>query len=43
LLPSVIATARNHPDYDALIGENLFLGWTGVVWIAVLVRALTGK
>lgn len=36
-LPTIIAIARQHPKALWIFLLNLFFGWTGIAWIAVLV------
>jgi Superinfection immunity protein len=38
-LPTVVASNRGHSVTGILL-LNLFLGWTGIVWIALLLWAL---
>ena len=35
-LPTVIAFRRQHPACDGIFLTNLFAGWTGIGWLAVL-------
>jgi hypothetical protein len=41
LLPSMIASARNHHNASAIWALNLLLGWTFLGWVAALVWSLT--
>jgi hypothetical protein len=41
LLPSTIATFRRHKARHAVTNVNIFLGWSGVGWVAALVWSLT--
>ena len=41
LLPSWIASNRNHHQKSAIFALNFFLGWTFVGWVIALVWALT--
>ncbi len=43
LAPTGVAVYRNHRDTKALFLINLFLGWTGVGWIATMIWACTGE
>jgi len=43
LLPMMIAFHRHHENYTAIFMLNLFLGWTGVVWVVCLVWAFISK
>lgn len=36
VLPSVISTCRGHHDHLAIVFLNLFLGWTGFGWVALV-------
>jgi Superinfection immunity protein len=40
-LPAIIAGFRNHHNTAAILVLNLFLGWTGLGWIASLVWSAT--
>jgi len=40
LIPSIIAFAREHPHRAALFWLNLLLGWSGLVWVGVLIWAI---
>ena len=39
--PSIVASSRQYPDAAAIWFTNVFLGWTGVGWLACLVWALS--
>lgn len=36
-VPTVVATARNHPQRKAIIALNVLLGWTFLGWVGALV------
>jgi hypothetical protein len=38
-LPAVIASRRSHPNSTAITLLNLTLGWTGIIWIALVIWA----
>jgi len=38
-LPSIIASGRNHPAITGIVSLNLFLGWTGIIWIVCFIWA----
>lgn len=40
LIPSIFAFARGHPHRGALFLLNLILGWSGIVWVGVLIWAI---
>jgi hypothetical protein len=40
-LPSIVAVKRAHCNTLAIVVLNVFLGWTGLGWIAALVWACT--
>ena len=40
-IPTFIAYRRAHPRKIPILLVNLFLGWTGIGWIAALVWALS--
>jgi hypothetical protein len=42
-LPVWIATARNHNDTLDIMVINMWLGWTVICWVAVLMRACYGE
>ena len=42
-LPTVIAFRRDHAQCDGIFLSNLFLGWTGVVWLILLYWAFAAK
>jgi membrane protein implicated in regulation of membrane protease activity len=42
-MPFAIAYARGHKYTKTVFLLNLFFGWTGLVWIALLVWSFTGK
>ena len=41
LLPALLAQARQHHNWPAILVANLAVGWTGLGWIACLVWACT--
>ena len=41
ILPLLIATAIDHKNRIAIGLLNLFLGWTGLGWLAALIWAVT--
>ncbi|WP_336334622.1 superinfection immunity protein [Pseudomonas putida] len=43
LLPMLIAFHRHHENYTAIFMLNLFLGWTGIVWVVCLIWAFISK
>ena len=38
-LPTIVASARNHPNIMPIFIINLFLGWTFLVWVVSLAWA----
>lgn len=40
-VPMILAGLRNHHQAGAIFALNLFLGWTGIGWVAALVWALS--
>lgn len=36
MLPGIIAWARGHTQEGPICVLNLFLGWTGIVWVIAL-------
>jgi hypothetical protein len=40
-VPSIVAVKRAHRNTLAIVVLNVFLGWTGLGWIAALVWACT--
>lgn len=38
-LPSVVAFKRRSPDRVMILLLDAFLGWTGIVWIVVMIWA----
>ena len=42
LFPSIIAFKRRHLYAWVILGINLFFGFTGLVWLAMLIWAITG-
>ena len=40
LIPTIVAFAREHPHRVALFWLNLLLGWSGLVWVGVLIWAI---
>jgi hypothetical protein len=43
LIPAIVATARQHHNALAILLLNIFLGWSGIGWIAALVWACTSR
>jgi len=41
LLPYIVAAMRGHHQRSAIAVLNVFLGWTGLGWVAALVWAAT--
>jgi len=39
-LPSIVAKAREHPQFVFILVVNLLFGWSGVGWIGCLVWSL---
>jgi hypothetical protein len=39
-LPTIIAFARNHPEFGPIFAVNLLIGWTGVGWVVALLMAV---
>jgi hypothetical protein len=39
-LPSYLAFQRNHPSRLAILLLNIFLGWTLIAWVILLIWAL---
>jgi RsiW-degrading membrane proteinase PrsW (M82 family) len=39
-LPSILASARRHPDLVTVVVVNALLGWTVVGWLSALARAV---
>ena len=42
-LPSLIAFARGHNSRVSILIVNLFLGWTGLIWILCLAWSFSGN
>lgn len=42
-LPAIIAGLRGHASAWGIFALNLLLGWTGLIWIAALIWALSNK
>ena len=40
-IPNWIASARKHPNANAIFVTNLLLGWTLVGWVVALIWSLT--
>jgi hypothetical protein len=40
ILPTIVATTRNHCDKRTIITLNLLLGWTGITWLVVIIWSL---
>ena len=43
LLPAIIAAARGHKKEWWITPLNLFLGWTGIIWIVCFIWSSTGE
>jgi hypothetical protein len=41
MLPTLVAWFRRHRQTMAIAVLNIFLGWTGIFWVAALVWACT--
>jgi uncharacterized membrane protein YeaQ/YmgE (transglycosylase-associated protein family) len=41
-LPSAIASRRDHNSFYLIFFLNIFLGWTGVIWLVLLIWAIVG-
>jgi len=39
-LPSILASARRHPDLVTVVVVNALLGWTVVGWLSALAKAV---
>jgi hypothetical protein len=39
LVPSIVAAARNHHQFGAIVVVNVLLGWTFVGWAVALAMA----
>jgi hypothetical protein len=42
-LPALVAVYRRHSRAEAIAIVNLFLGWTGIGWLAALVWAFRSR
>ncbi|HVG51654.1 MAG TPA: superinfection immunity protein [Xanthobacteraceae bacterium] len=42
MLPSFIASLRDHPHRRAIFWINLLLGWAGAPWLVVAIWAVVG-
>ncbi|WP_404940326.1 superinfection immunity protein [Pseudomonas fulva] len=42
-MPMMIAFYRRHERYTSIFMLNLFLGWTGIVWLVCLIWAIFGQ
>ena len=40
-LPTFIASKRNHPSGNGIGLLNIFLGWTGIGWLAALIWSVS--
>jgi Superinfection immunity protein len=40
-LPAIVASRRRHPQENAILLLNLFLGWTFIGWVIALVWSAT--
>lgn len=43
MVPSIVASLREHNNGRAIGALNIFLGWTFIGWVAALIWALTGE
>jgi hypothetical protein len=43
LVPTVIALVRRHKNALAIVLINIFLGWSVLGWLIVLIWSLTGR
>lgn len=41
--PAIIAKSRKHRNRGAILALNIFLGWSGLGWVAALVWSLTAN
>ena len=41
MLPTIVAGVRDHPQGNAIMILNLFLGWTFIVWVVALAWSAT--
>jgi hypothetical protein len=41
-IPSIIASSRDAESANTIFILNLFLGWSGIVWLICLIWAITG-
>jgi hypothetical protein len=42
-VPTFIASSRKLQDFNWVFFLNLFLGWTGILWLGLLIWAALGK
>jgi len=42
-IPSFIAYSNQHPNRLAILILNIIFGWTGIIWIILLIWALSGR
>lgn len=43
LLPTIIAFSRGHASRWGIFATNLLLGWSGIIWLVVLIWSLSNK
>ena len=43
MVPTVVATQRNHRNKGSIVATNVLLGWTGIGWCGALIWALSGN
>lgn len=43
LLPSIVASVRQHHQAGSITVINLFLGWTLVFWVIALAMSVSAK
>ncbi len=39
--PTIIASARQHPQFGSILVINLFLGWTFIGWVVALAMSVS--
>jgi cytochrome c biogenesis protein CcdA len=42
-IPAIISAARNHTNNVAILLLNIFLGWTMIAWLVILIWSIAGK
>ncbi|PKY10907.1 hypothetical protein B1757_07250 [Acidithiobacillus marinus] len=42
-VPSMIAAARHHEHFFWVLMLNIVLGWSGIVWVVLVVWAILGE